>query len=234
MKKHLLVLLLLAPATLLAASFEGRVNFKTSADRGKTQEIGYFLKGGKMRIEVAGQKEMGGMIMDIAKKQTIMIMDQQRMYMVMEMPDVAAQAAQAKPDDTTLDKTGEKEKILGYAAEKYISTSQGKKTDLWLAEGLGAFMAMPSGGPMGGGRGGRGSSGGGQAWERALAGKDLFPLRVVGYDQGGKENFRMEVTAIDKKPLPDSLFSPPDGYQKFDMGGMMKGMMPGGVPSGRP
>jgi hypothetical protein len=37
----------------------------------------------------------------------------------------------------------------------------------------------------------------------------------------------MEVTAIDKKSLPDSLFVPPDGYQKFDMGGMMRGMIPG-------
>lgn len=84
------------------------------------------------------------------------------------------------------------------------------------------------------------------AWERALEGKDMFPLRVIGYEKGkprsekgksseksrGKsaganESFRMEVTAIDKTPLPDSLFNPPAGYKKFDMGGMMKGMIPG-------
>jgi hypothetical protein len=90
------------------------------------------------------------------------------------------------------------------------------------------------------------------AWERALEGKDLFPLRVVGYEKGkprsekgksaekskgknasGNESFRMEVTAIDKAPLPDTLFNPPAGYQKFDMGGMMKGMMKGMIPGAR-
>ena len=99
-----------------------------------------------------------------------------------------------------------------------------------LAEGLGAFMAPSGGNPMGGGRSG---GGGGQAWERALAGKELFPLRVVSLDKGGKQTFRMEATAIDRKSLPDSLFAPPAGYQKFDMGGMMKGMMPPGLPGSR-
>ena len=233
MKKYLLSLLLLAPVALTAASFEGKVNFKISTERGKTEEIGYLMKNGKLRIEVAGQKEMGGMIIDVAQKQTIMIMDSQRMYMVMAMPDVAAQAtAAAQAEDTTLEKTGEKTRIAGYEAEKFISTHEGKKTELWLAEGLGAFMAMPNANPMGGGRRGGGRSE--QSWERALAGKDLFPLRVIGYDQSAKENFRMEATAIEKKPLPDSLFAPPADYQKFDMGGMMQGMMPGGAPGKRP
>ena len=34
----------------------------------------------------------------------------------------------------------------------------------------------------------------------------------------------MEATAINKQSLPDSTFQPPPGYQKFDMGGMMKDM----------
>jgi hypothetical protein len=232
MKRSLLAtLLLIAPTALLAASFEGKVSFKITAERGKVQEMAYQIKNDKMRVEIGGQKEMGGMIMDLGKRQTIMVMDEQRMYMVMAMPDVAAQAAEAKEDETKLEKTGQKEKILGYEAEKYISTNKGKKTEMWLAEGLGTFMSMPSNNPMGGGR--KGGSSAGREWERALAGKDLFPLRVVGLDGGGKENFRMEVTGIEKKSLPDSLFAPPDGYQKFDMGGMMQGMMPGGFPGKR-
>lgn len=230
MKKHLLALLLLAPLSLAAASFEGKVAFKITAERGKSQEMSYQIKNDRMRVELAGQQEMGGMIMDLGKRQTIMIMDEQRMYMVMEMPDVAAQAAEAKAGDVKLEKTGETEKILGYTATKYIATYENKPTDLWLAEGLGTFMAMPAGDPMGGRRPARGNE---QAWERALAGKDLFPLRVVGYDARRKENFRMEVTAIEKKSLPDSLFAPPAGYQKFDMGGMMQGLMPGGFPGGK-
>jgi hypothetical protein len=89
---------------------------------------------------------------------------------------------------------------------------------MWLAEGLGTFMAFNQN-PMGGARGGSTPP----AWERALAGKELFPLRVAGKDKAGKESFRMEVTAIEKTSLPDSMFTPPAGYQKLDMGGMMKG-----------
>ena len=37
----------------------------------------------------------------------------------------------------------------------------------------------------------------------------------------------MEVTGIEKKSLPDSMFTPPEDYKKFDMGGMMKGLIPG-------
>jgi hypothetical protein len=215
----------LAPAAVTAASFEGKVSFKMSSGTGKSQsqEMHYNIKGDKVRMEMTGQKgAMGGMIMDTTKKTMTMIMDEQKMYMTMDLPDVAADALDKRNDKVTLEKTNETEKILGYTATKYISTYEGDKSELWLAEGLGTFMSMNSQNPMGS----RGKSAS-KSWERALAGKDLFPLRVVGLDKAGKENFRMEVTAINKQSLPDSLFVPPATYQKLDMGGMMKGMIPG-------
>jgi hypothetical protein len=216
---------LLAPGAVFAAAFEGKVNFALSTGRGQPQQISYSLKGDKIRIEMPGQKGMGGLIMDPVKKETLIIMDEQKMYMVMAMPDVQAQAAEAKPGDVKLEKTGQKEKILGYDTEKYISTYQDTTTELWLAEGLGTFMSFSQGNPMAG-RGGGGAQPS-QAWERALAGKELFPLRVTSKDKSGKETLKMEATAINKQTLSDSLFTPPAGYQKLDMGGMMKGMMPG-------
>lgn len=227
MKQFLRLLLagaLLVPAALCAATFEGKVSFKISSGRGQPQELTYNIKGDKIRMQIPGQRGSGGMIMDTSKKEMTMLMDDQKMYMTMAMPDVAKQAAEKKAADVKLEKTAETEKILGYTATKYISTYEDTKTDLWLAEGLGTFMGYNNNNPMGGRRGGNAST---PAWEQALAGKELFPLRVVGHDKGGKENFRMEVTAIDKQTLPDSLFTPPADYQKFDMGGMMKGMMPG-------
>ena len=226
---------LLAPAALIAASFEGKVSLKMTSARNQPQTITYNIKGDKIRIEMPGQSTMGGLIMDTTKKETMMIMDQQKMYMVMAMPDPAASPGRAEKsgEAPTLKKTGESERILGYLAEKYVSTFQNATTDLWLAEGLGAFMSFSNSGPMGGRRGGGGAPTL-QAWERALAGKDLFPLRVVGHDKEGQENFRMEVTAIEKAVLPETLFAPPTGYQKLEMGNMMQGMMPGGMPGGRP
>ncbi|MGH7943590.1 MAG: DUF4412 domain-containing protein [Opitutaceae bacterium] len=213
---------LLVPAALSAASFEGKVSMKMTSGRGQPQEITYNIKGNKVRLEMPGQKGMGGMIMDTSKKEMVMIMEEQKAYMVMALPQAAVDAVAKTSDDMTLEKTGETEKILGYTATKYIVTSKDGQSDLWLAEGLGTFMGFNNSNPMGGRR-----NTPPPAWERALAGKELFPLRVVGKDKGNKESFRMEVTAIDKKTLPDSLFAPPADYKKFDMGGMLKGIIPG-------
>jgi hypothetical protein len=159
----------------------------------------------------------------------------------MPVPDAQPQAESAKAGDAPkLEKTGQTEKILGYTADKYIVTQDDQKTEMWLAEGLGTFMNPNSSNPMGGmGRRGGAAPANMQAWEKALAGKSLFPLRVVGLDKANKETFRMEVTSIDKSALSDSLFAPPAGYEKFDMGAMMQGGgmpgMPGGLrpPGGR-
>ena len=224
MKKLLLFLAgcVLAPAVLCAAEFEGKVNFTMTPASGQSQEIHYAVKNGKIRIEMPGQRGMmGSMIIDPAKRETTMVMDQQKMYMTMPMPDIAAQVEKAQTEGT-LEPTGEKEKILGYTAEKYLSTYGSTKSELWLAEGLGSFIGFSSAGsPMGGRRAPDTPQ---AAWEKALAGKALFPLRVVSYDKAGKEAFRMEATAVDKQALPADTFTPPADYQKFDMGGMMKGM----------
>ena len=226
--RSLLLAALFAPACLLAANFEGKVNFKITTG-GKPQELAYSIKGDKLRIDMPGTKGMGGMIMDTTKKETTIIMDEQKMYMTMAMPETTATDRGGKTEEAKLEKTGQTEKILGYLATKFTSTSQGTTTELWLAEGIGTFLSMAGKSPMGGGR--KGSSPEAQSWEKALAGKDLFPLRVVGKDKSGKESYRMEATAINKQSIPDSQFAPPAGYQKFDMGGMggmLKGLLPGG------
>lgn len=225
----LLAVLVLAPAALVAADFEGKVGFKMTGSGGRAQDIKYAVKAGKFRVEMAGPQGPAAMIMDPAKKEMTMIMDQQRMYMTMALPDAAPAADQSKAGEgPKLEKTGETEEILGYTGEKYIATDRDQKTELWLTDALGAFMGFGNpGGGMGGRRGGGSSA---QAWEKALAGKSLFPLRVVGHDAANKETFRMEVTSIEKQTLADDLFAPPAGYQKLDMG-MMQGM-PGGMPGG--
>ncbi len=217
--RRLLIVALLAPAAALAAGFEGLVVFKLTEAKGKSQEMRYQVKGSKLRIELPGQKELGGIIIDPAKRESLMLMSEQKMYMVMKLPDDKGPQA-GKAEDVKLDKTGRTETILGRKAEEFVATSKGEKTELWLAEGLGAFLSMPAN-PM------EGKGAAAPGWERALAGKDLFPLRVVSRGSNGKETFRLEATAITPQPLPDSLFAPPAGYQKFDMGGMMQGMVPG-------
>src|SRR6188768_1365937 len=96
--------LLLVPAALSAASFEGKVSFKMTSGKGQPQEINYSIKGDKVRIEMPGMKGSGGMIMDTKKKEMLMMMEEQKAYMVMALP-VDAVAKQS--EDVNLEKTDE-------------------------------------------------------------------------------------------------------------------------------
>src|SRR5262245_43256694 len=126
---------LLVPAAVFAASFEGNITMKMTSpkDKDKPQEVKYSVKGDKVRMEFPNQKESAGMIMDTSKREMMMIMTDQKMYMTMAMPDEMKREIEKKAENAELQKTGETEKILGYTATKYVSTSEGTKTDLWLA-----------------------------------------------------------------------------------------------------
>lgn len=228
----LLLSALLAPAALFAANFEGTVTMKMSGreaaakgSRNGAAEMNLSLKGGLTRVEVNGQGQSMGVIMDPAKQQMTILMTQQRMYMVRSLPTAkaVANAAGKGGGDVTLEKTDATEKILGYNCVKYLVKDKNTTTELWLTEELGSFMGFGGGNPMGG----RSGAAAPQGWEEALQGKSFFPMRVVS-TEGGKEVGRVEVTAVDQKSLPDSLFTVPEGWQ--DMAAMMRGMPAGMIP----
>jgi hypothetical protein len=224
---------LLSPAAVLAADFEGKVHFKiSSGGKGAPQELDYGIKNGLVRIDIQ-TKEAGtpGVILNGAKQEVTILMPEQQMYMVQSIAGKnSAGAAGPAGDDVKLEKAGVTEKILGYDCEKYTAKTKEGTSEMWVTDQLGSFMGFGpgAGGPPMGGRRGSPSSGAAQAWESALAGKNFFPLRVVTLSAKGQETTRMEATAIEKKSLPDSDFTPPAGWQKLDMGAMMRGMMPGG------
>ncbi|MBC7369404.1 MAG: DUF4412 domain-containing protein [Undibacterium sp.] len=228
LSSFILACALLTPAALLAADFEGKVRFKITT--GKTaQDMDYSVKNGLARIDVQTKETTASVIMDPAKQEVTVLMLEQKMYMVQSIAGKDGAAANAGIDtsQTSFEKTSTTEKILGYDCTKYIAKSKDSTSEIWATEELGAFMGTGPGG--GGGFGGRrgGGSAVPQAWEAALAGKNFFPLRVVSQNSGGKETTRMEATAVEKKSIPDSEFAPPAGFQKFDMGAMMRGMLPG-------
>jgi Domain of unknown function (DUF4412) len=229
----LLALVALAPAAVFAASFEGRVAMNMISPKTEPVPVAWSLKEGFSRMDMSAAKgQTVSMIMDLTKQEMIILMDSEKMYMVRPIPKPDAQPERktAARDDVTFEKTGITEKILGYTCEKYLVKSKDGTSELWVTDQLGTFMGMGSGANPMGGR--RASSAEPQAWEKALMGKNFFPLRTVVLDKSGKESFRMEATAVEKKSLPASMFAPPAGYEKFDMGGMMKGMMKGMIPGG--
>lgn len=217
-------LVFIVPAVVSAAQFEGVVKMKMSDTRGGTRNLEYHLKENLVRsdMELGKKGETMSVIFDVPKNQAIMLMPGQNMYMTYALSDITATAERvAKADDATFEKTGEKEKIVGYTCEKYVTKTKDATTEIWATDELGRFMGLGSGmGPMG-------KKNAAAAWEKVLTGKDFFPLRVVSKNPKGTETFRMEAVSVEKAPQAASLFAPPPGAQKFDLGGMMKGLLPG-------
>lgn len=225
---------LVAPAVLSAADFEGVVQMNMTGSHDRTMPLTFSMKSGLTRIDMEPAPGMtAAAIMDPVKQEVTMVMPQQRMYMVQPLsggPAAPMDAAKEKYGDAQLEKTNEHEKILGYDTTKYVAKTKDGTTAAWMTDQLGTFMGLGGGGPMGGHRG----AAPGRGWEELFKGKQAFPLRVVTTSANGRETFKLEATAIDKKTLPASLFQPPADFRKLDLGAMMQGMgMPGGMPPGR-
>jgi len=227
--------LLTAVQSFAAKTFEGKVSLAITAEKGKAMELNYSIKGQMLRTDMNAEGHDVATIMDLSKLEMLMLMSEQKMYMVMPIKKPVEQAAaKSGESNAEIEVTGKTETILGYKCNQILVKDKNTVTEVWAAEGLGAFMGMGGGGGGGGGGGLAGMFGGGQRkssanaakWEEAVKGKGGFPLRVISRDAKGKETFKMEATKIEPGSLPDSLFSPPAGYQKFEMpnfGGMFKG-----------
>jgi len=224
MSRHLYLLfslVLLWAAPLTAAPFEGTLRMTLSDGRSAPMPLTYSVKGDKLRTEVTMEGMTMVAIMDTTKNEIIMLMPGQPMYMVMPMQEAATQVTGKTATDATIDKTGETETILGYLCTKYLVSSEDGVVEMWATDKLGKFIGLGGAlqNPMGG------SKKSAPSWERALAGRDFFPLRISSVP-GAKQTFRLEVTAVEAKSLPDSDFVAPPGHQRMNMGGMMPGMRP--------
>ena len=193
----------------------------------------YFVKGSHLRIESQippdkKHKEGGtfAMIINMESRETIMLMDEQKMYMVHKIPEATAEKAESKAAEMDFKPTGRKEKIAGIEAEEYAGISNKKRTEIWVTKELGKYMMsnQGKGGPMGG------KKAVASAWQKFAEQGNFFPLRTIQRaKEGAPEDFRMEATKVEKRSLADSLFAPPADYQKLEMpsmGDMMKGMIP--------
>lgn len=216
--------LLTAVQTFAAGAFEGKVSLAMTAGKGQTMNLDYSMKGRRLRTDMNAEGHQMSSIMDLDKLEMLMLMPEQQMYMVMPIKKPIEQAMEKSAESSAeVEVTGKTETILGYKCSQILIKDKGSVTEAWVAEGLGAFMGLGQGGgggnPMAGMFGGGGRKGGGNAakWEEALKGKGGFPLRVITHDAKGRDSFKMEATKIEPGSLPDSLFSPPAGYQKFEM-----------------
>jgi len=227
------VLLPLAAAAPLAAQFEGTVHMKMSGNSANAD-------GMTMRVAIKGDQQvtimtlpatagpMAGQevraIMD-PKAQTVTTLmpmpagmgamagmpDAKGMKMIVDLSKVRGDAANSKAD---IKKLGTTQKIAGLSCDDYqITDENGKSVKACITSSLGRFVLAD----MSGGMGRRGGGGGQPAWAKAFGDRPAFPLKVWS-DDG---NTNMEVTSVDRAPVPASLFEIPDGY--VDMSAMMRG-----------
>jgi Domain of unknown function (DUF4412) len=215
-----------------AFAFEGKVDMKMTND-GKEKDavqMSYRIKDEKMRIDMGDvaigsakkkkKKEddaQGAVIMDFKKKELIMLMPSEKMYMVRSLEEPKENAKKKKGDEE-FKPTGRKETIAGVDAEEYVGKSDGRIVEVWVTKTMGKYMNQ---------QGGKGAA----SWEAFMDKEGAFPLRMITRKKAdGPEESRMETTAIDRSKQDASFFDPPSDYQKFEMPSvrdMMKGMIPG-------
>jgi len=208
--------LLFLPVFVRAAdSFEGTVTMSisdTANHKGMPPAMTYSVKGENMRIDMKTDRGTVGMIMDMKTRSMIMLMAQQKMYMVnpFPAPDAATAQAKAAADHVAIKDTGVRETIMGYSCQKWEVTSDSATTDMWLAPDLTGFSNMYASSSMGSSFQIPGpllamiKSGGG------------FPMKMVTALKSGN-TVTMVVTDLNRQKLSDSLFVPPSDYRKFDM-----------------
>ncbi len=184
--------------------FEGKVTFNVY-DGGESHTMQYFVKGNKLRFDANEQGQQGQIIMDPAAKQFMIVMPQQKMYMVMPIPDMKDKNNSSdNAEKADFVKTGETKDILGYSAEKWTYKNGDDKGEAWMTKEIGGFQMFDN--PMQQNQ---------PQWQKDLQAEGYFPLLV--YENGDKV---FEVTNIDKKSLDATMFEPPAGFQKMDMPNM--------------
>ncbi len=203
-----------------AVPFEGQYDMRMTGD-GESVDVSFWVKDGHVKIKVAGKgAQMGEMIMRDGMKSMIMVMPQQRMYMEMDIPleDIIEPAPEAGSDEFPFRKTGNKRDILGMQAEEFVLEKDNEKMTIWATDELGSMPFANN--PF--------LQGWSQAMRRMTGLDDFFPLETTG-TENGKEAYKMTVTKVEKKSLPESMFQPPEGFMKMTLPAGMGGMMfPGG------
>lgn len=226
----------------LDSSFEGEITMRLQSSNkpGDATTVKVGLKSPKFRFDVTdlakadktGAASMGvetgaALILDPPARKGYLLMPSQKMAMVIDVDQAAKLGGMApgagpgKPgtpsmptDVPTIDKTGKKDTVAGYACDEWKVTSKSGRADLCVADGVRwiGFRDLAAASP-------------GLGAIAFLGDVDRFPLRVVAYDANGKESGRVEATKVEKKKLEDATFVVPTDYRVMDMAAMMQGFM---------
>ncbi|HEY4102997.1 MAG TPA: DUF4412 domain-containing protein [Polyangiaceae bacterium] len=205
------------------------------------------VKGGKFRVDLpdslANEQGVGKAyaLVAPADKKLYLVMDAKKQIILVDFDKVANQAKLLNQAHShgpggagetgslpQMQKTGKLDTVAGYSCEIWHISKDKSSADLCIAEQGTSWFKIPlTGIPAE------------YAWASEITDGKHFPLRFV-MSENGVEQGRLEVTSIQKQPLPAASFTPPPGYNTIDLEQMLAGMlggigmMPGMAPSGTP
>ncbi len=209
----LLIILFFIANTFAQSKFEGKIQIKYDAGDTKGNMI-YMVKGEKIRLDFKtdNKDEEMSMIMDPATKKTLMLMPSQKMFM--EYPfNAMSEETNEKMDESfgKIKMTGETKEINGYNCQKILVTNEDNTAEIWATKDLGNFMNFFNN-QMGESKN--------PEWLPEFMREGFFPMLGVQKDESGEEEYRWEVTKIEKQSLSSDLFAPPADFKKMDIPGM--------------
>jgi len=222
-----LALMMVFPA-LLRGQFEGELSLKIMTKQfGEPKEmlVDLFIKGEDVAFRVQGSREgeRGMIIYRGEEKLLLIINDAGKSYLELaaDSGNSAFIGNRMKGTDkpVSVRKTGKTKEILNYKCEEVIAEEDSSLIDLWgtpeLAGIYGGFMNAFA---RMQGQSSAGSPGG---WQSEMLRLKLFPLQSAK-TRNHELVESQEVTKIDKHPLGQAMFNPPEGYTKqsieFDSG----------------
>lgn len=126
------------------------------------------------------------------------------------LPATGMSVMSAMNEKLELKSTGEHEKILGYACEKFEVRQRGETMEIWATDKLVPFQPYLRDQPSR-----FGPRVIGEQWPELLNAKKLFPLRASLHTDTGTERFRFEVKSITPHKINSNdatLFRPPADY----------------------
>ncbi len=176
---------------------------------GKT-ELTMTLSDDRARVDVGRQLSS---IVDLKSGRVVSLMHAQKI--AMELPDGAIDAvkqkALAKSEKPSLEATGKKETINGFACEEYTGKLQGLDVTYWVTKDVANEKEILD--QMGK------LSGNGNPFKGALAdGRDFpgFPIRTtIKSPQTGTST--ITVTSVKVQDIPGATFKTPDGYKSMSV-----------------
>lgn len=195
-----------AHQAILAQQFEGTLTYKLEAD-GDTQNLTYFMKENKARVEIAIE-QLGGnvvMLLDSESENLTILMEQMEMYMQIPIPRSVDDREYDEAEDFHL--TGEKQTIAGVVCRQYVFTDDGgNETEIWTPadQDFGRFLFPGmSGDNMG------------TMKQPDMPQFSFFPFLLVSSGSDGL--MRLEVTSVESKNLNNTIFAVPSNFREMNM-----------------